>query len=35
MPRAPGAFNSCAQEIKQACYYLFGVGIGFRCAAAR
>lgn len=30
MPRAPGAFNSCAQEIKQACYYLFGVGIGFR-----
>lgn len=30
MPPAPGVFNSCAQEIKQACYYLFGVGIGFR-----
>lgn len=25
----PRAFNYCAQETKQACYYLFGVGIGF------
>lgn len=30
MPPAPGVFNYCAQEIKQVCYYLFGVGIGFR-----